>query len=729
MVDKIMEDIVEQGGINTASPPIEEQNKVNKKQACKYRKSCYETGIKPVVDDNSIFNFRHWWPEKNGGDKDKEDEVKLYNENENLPLLKLRCKYRRSCYQEHGIPFKDKFEEERKKPVLAYKTVPLQHGKKKTLKEIAAEALKKVEESIEKAAKRPLVKIVEKQMTAMEEKLSEKLHCKYRKSCYETGEIPHIEENWSLPLPIKIFSTESVDSENNQINFDELEQLEKKLYCKYRKSCYETGVKPDVEPEIFINTLKDLTTIYQQVETRKPSLQEKCKYRKSCYETGIVPDINPKLEAVISKEVSSVIPTNTQDLRLLCKYRKSCYAEVHSSATVETIKLLRKRRQIEKELRRRKAARMKPHRKLRGEVQLGHHRKAVGKKTLDESIDDVKERNVKPLKISDKRKARKQEEGEQEEDVEIKERPDSESKKGKVKKSKPQIKQSDQPLATKSKEASPVKKERKGKKVKLEKEASTATPTMGSKEETDVTDFSKKEAKPAIPSPLKTELHVPEEQDTERESIGDDKKGKRFGKAVQTMSKLIEEMQQQQEQQKRKEFCKYRKSCYETGKRPEIKQSFYNLLEMFKDHVDRETDEAHVKPKTETEKKLDCKYRKTCYRTGEYPGTHEVKSGEVKSIHLDTKASHSIKAEEGFKYDAKSNDSARISPKEPRFHTEQQTQSDSVNMIGLERYKRSGKCSPYYYSCREILGLPPKERAPIGPNGRRLCRKKPLSSA
>ncbi|KAE9417023.1 hypothetical protein Angca_000210, partial [Angiostrongylus cantonensis] len=342
-----------------------EQNKVDKKQACKYRKSCYETGIKPVIDDNSIFNFRHWWPEENEAEDEDKEEVKLFNENEDLPLLKLHCKYRRSCYQEHGIPFKEKSEdEERKKPVLAYKTVPLQHGKKKTLKEIAAEALKKVEESTEKAAKRPLVKIVEKQMTAMEEKLSEKLHCKYRKSCYETGEIPYIEENWSLPLPIKIFSTESVDSENNQINFDELEQLEKKLYCKYRKSCYETGVKPDIEPEIFINSLKDLTTIHQQVETRKPSLQEKCKYRKSCYETGIVPDINPKLEAVISKEVSSVIPTNTQDLRLLCKYRKSCYAEVHSSATVETIKLLRKRRQIEKELRRRKAARTKHHRKL-----------------------------------------------------------------------------------------------------------------------------------------------------------------------------------------------------------------------------------------------------------------------------------------------------------------------------------------------------------------------------
>uniref|UniRef100_A0A914W5N5 Uncharacterized protein n=1 Tax=Plectus sambesii TaxID=2011161 RepID=A0A914W5N5_9BILA len=38
------------------------------------------------------------------------------------------------------------------------------------------------------------------------------------------------------------------------------------------------------------------------------------------------------------------------------------------------------------------------------------------------------------------------------------------------------------------------------------------------------------------------------------------------------------------------------------------------------------------------------------------------------------------------------------------------------------------KCHKYRISCREQLGLPPKEKVPIGPNGKKLCRKKPKSS-
>ncbi|GMR42490.1 hypothetical protein PMAYCL1PPCAC_12685, partial [Pristionchus mayeri] len=36
----------------------------------------------------------------------------------------------------------------------------------------------------------------------------------------------------------------------------------------------------------------------------------------------------------------------------------------------------------------------------------------------------------------------------------------------------------------------------------------------------------------------------------------------------------------------------------------------------------------------------------------------------------------------------------------------------------------SSRCHKYLLSCREQLGLPPKEKVPIGPNGRKLCRKK-----
>ncbi|KIH50721.1 hypothetical protein ANCDUO_19197, partial [Ancylostoma duodenale] len=351
IVDQIMEEIVEEGVISAPKKEREftELNEEEKKKFCKYRKSCYESGVKPVIDDDWFFYPSHWWPFKKEEEEEtvEKEEAKPYDEEEDLMLQKLQCKYRVSCYKERGIPLTEKEKEETKMVLASKKKV--QPGKKLTLKELAAKTLLELEEAAERAAKRPILKVIETKLSKKEEELNEKLNCKYRKSCYETGQKPVIEDAWKLPIPIKIFSTESADTVSKQINYSELEELEKKLYCKYRKSCYETGVKPEIEPEIFIRTIADLTTIHEQVETRKLTLQEKCKYRKSCYETGIVPEINPKLEAVIQKEVSSVIPTNVQDLKMLCKYRKSCYAEVHDSATVDTIKFIRKRRQIEKE--------------------------------------------------------------------------------------------------------------------------------------------------------------------------------------------------------------------------------------------------------------------------------------------------------------------------------------------------------------------------------------------
>jgi hypothetical protein len=34
------------------------------------------------------------------------------------------------------------------------------------------------------------------------------------------------------------------------------------------------------------------------------------------------------------------------------------------------------------------------------------------------------------------------------------------------------------------------------------------------------------------------------------------------------------------------------------------------------------------------------------------------------------------------------------------------------------------KCNPWRISCRQSLGLPIREKAPIGPSGKKLCRKR-----
>ncbi|KAK6057261.1 hypothetical protein COOONC_05224 [Cooperia oncophora] len=360
IVDQIMEEIAEE--VPVISEPAKEAKEYDKKLRCKFRKSCYETGIKPELETVVTRFVKKWFPQWiEDEDAAKKEEVeeeemqKPYDVEEDLVPQKLRCRYRISCYQERGIPF-DEQAEERRKVLLSSKRVIQEKGQKKTLKEIAADTLKMVQEAGEKAAKRPVVKVVEKRLNAIEEKLNEKLNCKYRKSCYETGQKPVVADAWSLPLPIKIFSTEPAEAATKEINYNELEELEKKVYCKYRKSCYETGIKPDIDPEIFVRTFRDLFTIHEQVEPRKMTIQEKCKYRKSCYETGIVPEINPK--------AGGSDPQRGQ----------RCHTHNRTRLAYPV-----KRRQIEKEVRRRRAKRAKLHRRFRGELQLDSYRRHHGR--------------------------------------------------------------------------------------------------------------------------------------------------------------------------------------------------------------------------------------------------------------------------------------------------------------------------------------------------------------
>ncbi|RCN39134.1 hypothetical protein ANCCAN_14931 [Ancylostoma caninum] len=841
-----MEEIAEEGVISAPKKEREftELREGEKKKFCKYRKSCYESGVKPVIDDDWIFYPSHWWPFKKEAEEEtaEKEEAKPYDEEEDLMLQKLQCKYRMSCYKERGIPLIEKQKEETKMVLASKKKV--QPGKKLTLKELAAKTLLELEEAAERAAKRPILKVIETKLSKKEEELNEKLNCKYRKSCYETGQKPVIEDTWKLPIPIKIFSTESADTVSKQINYSELEELEKKLYCKYRKSCYETGVKPEIEPEIFIRTFADLTTIHEQVETRKLTLQEKCKYRKSCYETGIVPEINPKLEAVIQKEVSSVIPTNVQDLKMLCKYRKSCYAEVHDSATVDTIKFIRKRRQIEKEVKRRKARRAKLHRRLRGEMQLGHWRARSSKRAAaaqkaaeSEEESAVKVPQVPPVAKSPKLTSEKIEE----EEIAKKETA-AEPKKAKTRKTKPpqkdvtpEAEQEVEQIAVEPLEEEPqLKKQRKAKKTKVEeqkdvqkpaaKKAATPLKTAAEpkeekkpKQPTKPKEPSKPKetAKPKEEAPPKQELK-PEltkqprkkkeaaeppkeaekkvtEKEGEQKEEEEPKKEKRFEKAKKAMKKMVEDMHHQRDIQEKKEYCKYRKSCYATGKKPKIAQSSVSSIvstlgEQLEKAIEEFEEEAAVleEARSEADRKLHCKYRKSCYETGVLPeivAPHKLvgqgiafKAGLSKQ--LQCKYRKSCYRERGItaakdevadteekrrptdhadelKDIKKDNATAAKAAKEVRTAAElrkpvpagttgeeckagkacytsaepkamKEDHAGSMARIGLERFRKNGKCSPYYYSCREVLGLPPKEKAPIGPNGKRLCRKKKL---
>uniref|UniRef100_A0A915MA70 Uncharacterized protein n=1 Tax=Meloidogyne javanica TaxID=6303 RepID=A0A915MA70_MELJA len=148
----------------------------------------------------------------------------------------------------------------------------------------------------------------------------------------------------------------------------------------------------------------------------------------------------------------------------------------------------------------------------------------------------------------------------------------------------------------------------------------------------------------------------------------------------------------------RKNRCKYRRSCYLSGKLPEIKQSeilqwlgsFGNLKGWWgvgmegKQKIDK--DEGKQTKLEYKNIKLACKYRKSCYEGIE-------NNRETKIIGVKKETILAIK-----------------SPPPP----------PTINWTTIN----PEKCNKWRISCRQVLGLPIKEKAPIGPNGKRLCRKK-----
>ncbi|CAI5444135.1 unnamed protein product [Caenorhabditis angaria] len=380
---------------------------------CKYRKSCYETGKLGLIEpyDFSLDHIFHFWRapasqqhHKLSKEEDADQDGIPDSEDDDISLVerKFVCKYRTSCYKEHNIPLTDKQQERERSFISAKVQVP--HGKKRTLKDIANKAIHQVEEREEEVRNRPVTnsEIVEKKLQEIEDKLQAKLDCKYRKSCYETGELPEIDET----IPFFFSTSASEDQDDNDENkkpFEEMDDLEKKFYCKYRKSCYETGQLPEIDPEIEIDSIGDILHVADQVETRKLTLQERCKYRKSCYETGILPDLSQdeeQIEKVAHKEVSSVVPSTLSDLKTLCKYRKSCYQEIAvADSSNDAVESIRKRRIIEKEVRKRRTRR---HRSL-------NKRKAMmaryGMRAVYEPVEKTKE---ELKKIETQREIRKQ---------------------------------------------------------------------------------------------------------------------------------------------------------------------------------------------------------------------------------------------------------------------------------------------------------------------------------
>ena len=168
-------------------------------------------------------------------------------------------------------------------------------------------------------------------------------------SCYKTGELPEIRgiledfdiTDWSWLLPAS-------RSEHFQESFEQA--------CRWRKSCYETGQLPadygqgnvlsgvslDLDAGAlnaafdWLSDAADSVNDVVNTHLPEPSVQIKCHYRTSCYETGKVPelksfslhDLLPSFEHWGSGDSGKFALTEQQR----CRYRKSCYSHVVEEA-------------------------------------------------------------------------------------------------------------------------------------------------------------------------------------------------------------------------------------------------------------------------------------------------------------------------------------------------------------------------------------------------------------
>ncbi|TKR78078.1 hypothetical protein L596_018942 [Steinernema carpocapsae] len=825
-----------------------------KKLACRYRKSCYETGKLPQLDfyaaklEDAVASAKIVENEHTEDESGEKSGSPVIDAEEISELeVKVLCKYRVSCYAEIGLDMSEVNKKKSASLLSGRKAGEKPSGgkpkRRRTMKEVAQIALRKVEEQEKQSARREIPKsvVVEKKLNEMEEKLNQKIACKYRKSCYETGKLPDV----SVDVPLYHFTSELKASASKSFfgtkdekkYFEEMEDDEKKVHCKYRKSCYNSGVLPDIEKE----TLKEV--LQQTVEMDEVPMQVRCKYRKSCYDTGVVPDpkgIKEKQEreAAEKKMRKKTMPMTLDHLRVMCKYRKSCYADKagemedeDEDEEVEEDYAVPKNMQSP-EVPRPVKLEPEPVHKTKSAVEEPHKNEEPVSKKEKPSREAKKSAKKEPVEKTEvespkkgKGKRRIVEAASEEVVVQA-------AKKGM---------KSKKPLKEEKVEKKRAPKVEEAKEESSEEEVEVEEPVAVLKK----VDLHKNVNRGKKPE-TESESEEEEEEEKEKKEVKK-KKEVKSAKETKNIQKKVKktESKSSEEEDELKSSCKYRKSCYDSGVVPDAVteysilgavQSFFsdlytNAMDEGSDKVlDEETRSEQWKFKTLEQRKVDCKYRPSCYESGILPDldkqtfetviesiqdsgdtmqqrckyrkscyareqsvereepAKEAKQKTLKKVepvirreeaktesafckgkHCGQKITEAKKVEgddDSDEEEEKEHQKAKSKPKtrKPRMDLDEDSEEDMKeiprphvdrrNVSASEKlnckyrpscygtgdhivitpmgkriqlpdgHKCKSRSSMYYLSCREMLGLPPKEKAPIGPDGRRLCRKK-----
>ncbi|CAD5221146.1 unnamed protein product [Bursaphelenchus xylophilus] len=854
----------------------EKVEKVENKLDCKYRKSCYEGKEPPTAEEI-----------KKQHTKKVTNTVSTHvtvNQQASEVDKKLECKYRTSCYKNNGIQLSEANEKKAHQHILTSKHGEVVHAQtKETLKAAAEKAIKDVKRQEKYAKEHPAEPNYETVLRESHRKLKSKEECKYRKSCYDTGiltedtirgiqssqaAIPqshtHIDVKDLKEDEVKLkckyrkscYETGNIDiddkrpnpppvyippEEKRHVNIEELKEDDKKLKCKYRKSCYETG---DLDPEVIKAEQKKYVEPRRSEEFHKLDVMDKklkCKYRTSCYESGVLPDLDANyVEVTIEKPAAEQNGHYSKELR--CKYRKSCYDTGHLNVENEQeTQILNHGEPVptsKAELKLRCKYRPSCYQKLAQEA--GEYANLIEGNEDDESDEEEEEEDRQdveaiveepededeeaeetdndegPLIVEIEQNEKEEETPEESDDTqaeeEVKEPENSDvtlassTKKSKKYKVEPKIegeqvperpehmklKEKKAPAEEKVEEERPAKKDVERMKKNPDKRFVSKFKKVGNYEKLPKNEDEEEEHVDEELNDVPQEDEEEEEENKEElnEVLQEDEEEEEeveptpaFVAITQDEDKDSEGGEEGQQNYNDDEFarpadplqCKYRKSCYRTGvldlshvpvyinpsetsksskKWEELKESDRKLACKYRKHcydagvlseehleqptVSHKYDDGEEK--SEADRKLECKYRKSCYdEKNEKSHKSDERKGKGHKTpmlvvdNVQEKPDHDDDNDKDDDTDDEKPENKTVDPnsipREARLickyrHSCYSNVEEVVTTNPKMAMKMRGeKCNTYWKSCRDKLGLPVIERAPVDKQGRKLCRK------
>jgi len=128
-----------------------------------------------------------------------------------------------------------------------------------------------------------------------------KRQCRYRHSCYETGIIPQVGDAWAAPVDR---ASEHASEHDSVVNG--------KRQCRYRHSCYETGVAPPLDGHTWATPVQRANDDDRDLRHEQIVANEKrtCKYKRSCYDPDIVAPLTE--ERTFPSHSHGTLPPHTE---------------------------------------------------------------------------------------------------------------------------------------------------------------------------------------------------------------------------------------------------------------------------------------------------------------------------------------------------------------------------------------------------------------------------------